>query len=98
LVRIFETPDIQVPKAFSPNADGHNDKLEFFLINIDKLYFFRVYNRWGQLVFETNDKQSFWNGRFKGNLQPSETYVWIAEGTDKQGAVINRRGQTILLR
>ena len=98
LVRIFESADIQVPKAFSPNADGHNDKLEFFLINIDKLYFFRVFNKWGQLVFETNDKQSFWNGRFKGNLQPSETYVWIAEGTDKQGAVINRRGQTILLR
>ena len=98
LVRIFESADIQVPKAFSPNADGRNDKLEFFLINIDKLIFFKVYNRWGQLLFETTDKKFFWDGRVKGNLQPTETYVWLAEGTDKQGAVITRRGQTILLR
>ena len=65
--------------TFSANADLHKYRLESFLINIVNLYFFRVYNGWRQHVFETIDKQSFCNGRFKGNLQYSETYVWIAE-------------------
>ena len=98
IIRVLNHCLIEVPTAFTPNNDGLNDW--FSPHNALKAinYNFRVFNRWGQLVFETNDKQAFWNGRYKGNLQPTETYVWTAEGTDKQGAIINRRGQTILLR
>ena len=97
-VRIFEVSDFQVPSAFSPNGDGHNDKLDLFLIGIKELLHFYVFNRWGQLLFETTDPAQKWDGKFKGKEQPAETYVWLAEGIDGSGKKVIRRGQTILLR
>ena len=98
LVRVFILPDIQVPTAFTPNGDGHNDGLDVFTIGIEKFKFFRIFNRWGQLIYETNDYRKKWNGTYKTVKQPAETYVWIAEGVDQRGNVINRRGQFILIR
>lgn len=90
--------NIQVPTAFTPNGDGHNDVLDIFLTDIKRLKWFRVFNRWGQLLFETNDPRRLWDGTFKGVKQPAETYVWIAEGEAFDGSVILRRGQSVLLR
>ena len=98
LVRVFSLPNIQVPTAFTPNGDGHNDGLDVFTIGIEKLVFFRIFNRWGQLLYETTDPRKKWDGTFKTVKQPAETYVWIAEGIDKKGGVITRRGQFILIR
>jgi len=98
LVRIFRSADIQVPTAFSPNGDGHNDLLDIFLIGIYKFKRFMVFNRWGQLLYETTDPRQLWDGRFKGKMQPVETYVWLAEGEDVKGLSVFRRGQTILMR
>jgi gliding motility-associated-like protein len=98
LVRIFPGADIQVPKAFTPNGDGHNDRLDVFLIDIKDFKFFKVFNRWGQLMFETNNSMQLWDGRYKGKEQPLETYVWIAEGIAEDGTVIRKRGQTVLIR
>ena len=98
LVRVFVVPDIQVPTAFTPNGDGHNDGLDIFTIGIDKLNFFRIFNRWGQLLYENTDPIKKWDGTYHTVKQPPETYVWIAEGIDKRGNVINRRGQFILIR
>lgn len=98
LVRMFKQYDIMVPNAFSPNGDGHNDRLDVFLIGIRELRFFRVFNRWGQLLFDTKDPYQLWDGTFRGVKQPLETYVWIAEGISEQGESIIRRGQTLLLR
>ena len=97
LVRVFKNADIQVPTGFSPNGDGHNDYLEIFLIGV-KLKRFWVFNRWGQLLFETTDPKQKWDGTFKGKKQPAETYVWQAEVTDNFGINIIKRGQTILIR
>jgi gliding motility-associated-like protein len=97
-VRIFGFSDIQVPTAFSPNGDGHNDKLDVFLIGIKELTFFKVFNRWGQLMFETNDRLQLWDGRFRDKDQPLETYVWIAQGIGIDGKKITKRGQTVLIR
>jgi gliding motility-associated-like protein len=98
LVMIFKQIDIIAPKGFTPNGDGHNDKLQFFLLGIDQLNFFRVFNRWGQLMFETTDPYQFWDGKYKGIDQPLETYVWMAQGRGRDGKTIVRRGQTILIR
>jgi gliding motility-associated-like protein len=98
LVRVFAKVDIQVPKAFTPNGDGHNDRLDIFLIGIGKLNFFRVFNRWGLLLFETKDPNQLWYGTYKGVKQPLETYVWTAEGVGSDGITVSRRGQTILIR
>ena len=60
--------------------------------------FFKIFNRWGQLVFETTDEKKRWDGTVKGVKQPNETYVWIGEGVDMRGNKILKRGEFILLR
>jgi gliding motility-associated-like protein len=97
-VNVFQNIDILVPKAFSPNADGHNDLLDVFTIGIKDFKFFRVFNRWGQLLYETRNADQKWDGTYHGVKQPSETYVWIAEGIGIDDKIVQKRGQTILLR
>lgn len=97
-VRIFSSNDILVPSAFTPNNDGLNDKLEFFLIGLKQLNFLRIFNRWGQLVFETNTDKKFWDGTQNGSNQPSGVYVWYAEGIAADNSKIFRKGLVTLIR
>ena len=98
LVTVFQNIDIQVPKAFTPNGDKHNDLLDVFTIGIKEFRFFRVFNRWGQLIYETRNPEMKWDGNYHGTKQPSETYVWIAEAVGNDNILFQRRGQTVLLR
>jgi gliding motility-associated-like protein len=98
-VRVFKTgPDILVPSAFTPNADGKNDVVHATLIGIQKLSYFSIYNRWGQLVFTTSDASKGWNGNFNGLAQPSGTYVYQALGIDFKGSSLLRKGTLVLIR
>jgi gliding motility-associated-like protein len=97
-VSVYDSSDIFVPKAFTPNKDGKNDLLQPFLVNITTLKFFRVYNRWGQLMFQSSDSKQGWDGMYNYKPQPLETYTWIAEGIDGNGTTIFRKGQTVLIR
>ena len=87
-----------VPSAFTPNRNGENDVLRPLLYNIRSLNYFRVFNRWGQVVFETNKIGSGWDGTIKGVLQPTETFTWILECTDNNGTIIRESGRSLLLR
>lgn len=80
-VRVLKSCYIAIPNAFTPNGDGINDF--FYPINAFKAdgLDFRVYNRWGQLVFKTNDWTQTWNGKIKGIPQPAGTYVWTMRYT-----------------
>lgn len=99
LVRIFRTgPDILVPTGFTPNTDGKNDVLQPVTIGIAKLNFFQVYNRLGQLLFNTTEFGKGWDGRFNGAEQPSGTYVFQARGVDYTGKVVYRKGTVVLIR
>ena len=100
LVTVFKKKDIYVPQAFSPNGDGNNDRLYPILLGITQLKYFRIYNRWGNLIFETasSSPTQGWDGTFKGSLQPVETYTWIAEGIDVDGLTVKRGGNTLLIR
>jgi gliding motility-associated-like protein len=103
LVRILRDipPDasaIYVPSAWSPNGDGHNDKLYPIPVNIRELKFFRVFNRWGQLVFETSVLLEGWNGIFKGQPQVSDVYTWTLEATGNDGKFYRQSGNAVLLR
>ena len=73
---------IAVPNAFTPNNDGLNDYL--YPLNAYKAddLLFRVYNRFGQLMYETKDILGKWDGNFKGKQQPSGVYVWVLQYTD----------------
>ncbi len=96
-IKIEDGADFFIPEAFSPNDDGRNDRLDINIKNI-KTFRFWIFNRWGQLMFETSNPNQKWDGRFNGKPQPLETYVWIAEGTSYTGKLIRRRGQTVLIR
>ena len=97
-VLLFDKADFFVPKAFSPNNDGHNDKLLFAMPGMAMLSYFRIFNRWGNLVFETTNVNITWDGIFRGVAQPSEAYSWFAEGISNLGNKIQRNGQTLILR
>jgi gliding motility-associated-like protein len=88
----------QVATAFTPNANNKNDKLTPIYQNIAQLKYFRVFNRWGQKVFETNVLGEGWDGFYKGEKQPLETYTWILECVDTEGKTIRKSGKTILIR
>jgi gliding motility-associated-like protein len=97
-VNVFTTQDIFVPKGFSPNNDGANDKLFPYIVGLRALNYFQVYNRWGQKVFETNIEGNGWDGKYRGVIQPIETYTWIAEGVGLDGKIVKRSGGTLLMR
>ncbi|UAY51204.1 LamG-like jellyroll fold domain-containing protein [Ferruginibacter albus] len=98
LVKPFTVKGIIMPTAFSPNGDGLNDLLRPTLIDMQQLNFLRIYNKWGQLIFETSDAAKGWDGTYQGQSQPLGSYVWMAQGINKNGEIINEKGQVVLVR
>ena len=98
-VTIFKTgPDIFVPTGFTPNNDGRNDKIFPICVGIARLEYFRVFNRWGQLVFQTSRMGEGWDGRINGQLQDTNNFVFMVQGTDYTGRVIFKKGSIMLIR
>jgi gliding motility-associated-like protein len=98
MVKTVKSAEIYVPTAFSPNEDGLNDILRPTLMGIKDLHFFRVFNRWGQLIYETKSSRIGWNGRIRGVPQITQTVVWIAQGVGVDGKIHTRKGTSILIR
>jgi gliding motility-associated-like protein len=98
LVRRFKGPDLYVANAFTPNQNGVNDVLHIFPVGIRSFSYFRIYNRRGQLVFETNNYHVGWDGTFKGAQLDPENYVWMAMATDYKGKPLFKKGNLLLLR
>lgn len=99
IVTVLASCYIAVPSAFTPNGDGLNDYL--YPLNSFKAddLVFRVYNRYGQLLFESRDYSKKWDGRYQGIPQPSGTYVWQFSYTLRgTGEKVNLRGTTVLIR
>jgi gliding motility-associated-like protein len=82
---------LDVPNAWSPNGDGHNDRLYPLTIKIKELKYFRVYNRWGQLMFETHTLGQGWDGTFNGQPQVMDVYTWIVEATERMEFTIRKQ-------
>lgn len=98
-VIVFKTaPDIFIPSAFSPNGDGKNDVLKPIAAGIMQLNYFRVYNRWGQLVFTTGRLGDGWNGKINGVDQGTGTFVYMAEAVDYLKRIIVKKGTVVLVR
>jgi gliding motility-associated-like protein len=75
-----------VPTAFTPNGDGTNDFIFPDGWGIKKVLYFRVFNRWGQLLFETDQIKTGWDGTYNGVPQNMETYIYqvsVETYTDK---------------
>ena len=99
LVDLLSTaPNVFVPKAWSPNGDGHNDLLFPNTVNITQLKSFIIYNRWGQKVFETSQTGQGWDGKLNGVAQPMDVYIWILQAIGINGEKFRATGQVVLLR
>jgi gliding motility-associated-like protein len=90
--------DMYVPNAFTPNGDGNNDVFRPILLGMKELRLFRVYNRFGQLLFETKQIGKGWDGTFKGRGQDPATYVWYAEAVSYTDEVKFKKGYVVLIR
>lgn len=87
-----------VPKAFTPNGNAANDLLRPVLYNMRSLNYFKVYNRWGQLVFQTSVVGQGWDGTIKGIAQNADTYTWVLECTGTDGKQYKQSGRSVLIR
>ncbi|MBK6633702.1 MAG: gliding motility-associated C-terminal domain-containing protein [Chitinophagaceae bacterium] len=96
-IKVYQGPELYVPNAFTPNGDGLNDVLKVIAIGMKEFHFFRIYNRYGQLIFSTTDPGQGWDGRMSGKLQNMGTYVWMAEAVDYRGNLIQRNGTSTIV-
>lgn len=96
-VSAIVSPLIAVPNAFTPNGDGVNDHVYVRGYAINRMVF-RIFNRWGQLVFESTNQRVGWDGKFKGVLQPMDAYAYTLEVEFTDGTRGSRKGDITLLR
>jgi len=98
LVKVFSTkPDIFVPNAFTPGG-ATNSIFRPIPVGIMKMDYFRVYNRWGQLVYATTTMGDGWDGRLNGQVMDSGTYVWMVQGVSFAGKIVFHKGTMVLIR
>lgn len=97
-IKYIVGPDIYVPTAFTPNGDGMNDVFRPIPVGIKKMAYFRIYNRWGQMVFETVQYMKGWDGSFKGKPADAGAYIWMVGGEDYTGNEIEKKGTVLLIR
>lgn len=97
-IKVFRTnPQIFVPNAFRPDG-GQNNRLRPIPVGITQLEYFRVFNRWGQLVFQTTQHGMGWDGKLGGKPQDSGMYVWEVRGKDFTGKTVVQKGIAMLIR
>ena len=83
-IMVYSSCYLAVPNAFTPNNDGKNDFLRVLnAIKAENLEF-RIYNRWGQLVFQTTNWKQGWDGAVNGVQQGTGVYVWFLTYTDRE--------------
>nr|WP_121270693.1 putative Ig domain-containing protein [Pedobacter schmidteae] len=89
--------EIFVPNTFTPNNDGKNDVLYVYGNTIAKIRL-RVYNQWGQFLYESLNVQNGWDGTYKGQMQPNGVYVYYLEAEFNDGTKTTKKGTITLLR
>ncbi len=90
---------VWIPGAFTPNADGLNDRLRILCSGLKTLSGFTLYNRYGQKVYEqTSCNSNGWNGFFNGLLQPTGSFVYTWQGVAFDGKIVSGKGSVVLIR
>ncbi len=96
-IRINTHGLVYVPSAFSPNGDGKNDLFRVANLTIEKIVEFRVYNRWGQEVFKSEDNKG-WDGTWNGVPQDMDSYSYIIRVSIPDGSLETFKGSVTLVR
>lgn len=90
---------IYVPNAFTPDADGLNDGFSPAGFGIsDRDYVFKIYDRWGEMIFETYTKFEPWFGDYKGKLVPNDVYIWQLSFKDINGVSRTETGRVSVVK
>jgi gliding motility-associated-like protein len=86
-----------IPNTFTPNGDGHNDE---FVVTIASLrnYHIQIYNRWGEMVFESKNIGNNWKGTFNGSPLPASVYYYVINAVDVYQHPVVRSGYIALIR
>ena len=90
--------ELSLPNAFTPNGDGRNDVFRTITEGNHQIIFFRVMNRWGQSVFETENESQGWNGAFNGVPQDAGTYYYAIRYKCSNGNIYDKTGDLLLIR
>ena len=98
LVKVYNGITYYLPNAFSPNGDGLNEVFRPIPAGIISTEYFRIFSRYGQLIFETSQPMKGWDGTFKGIKQPIGNYVWSIKGMGSDGKVVEKKGNVLLVR
>ena len=96
IIRINGADSLYIPTAFTPNGDGLND--DFKAIGTATEYSMKVFNRWGNLVFQTNSVTQGWNGNIGGKMQASGVFVYHVRYKKSSGVWMERKGTVLLVR
>jgi gliding motility-associated-like protein len=96
-VNVIVNPLLDVPNAFTPGRFGINSVVNVRGFGIDKMDW-RIYNRWGQVIFRSNNKKIGWDGTYRGKLQPIDTYSYTLDVELTDGKKIRKTGDITLLR
>jgi len=84
IITITDAFNIYIPNSFTPNGDGNNDMFIPIVTGYEpgSAYSFTVFNRWGEIIFQTTELTTGWDGKYKGKLPPIGVYVWRIEIKD----------------
>ncbi|MEQ8909784.1 MAG: PKD domain-containing protein [Vicingaceae bacterium] len=97
-IEIIEKYSLDVPQVFSPNGDDVNDVVYAKGWGLKELISFKIYNRFGEIVFESQDFDKGWDGTYRGKDQNVETYVYTVEALTYGGKVLRKKGNLNLIR
>ncbi|MBI2258319.1 MAG: CotH kinase family protein [Flavobacteriia bacterium] len=89
---------VHISSAFSPNGDGKNELVKLFIGDDVESIDFKIIDRWGSLMFSTQEKEIFWDGKYKGKICNSGIYPYLLEVKFKDGKVEKKSGNITLLR
>ncbi len=98
MVKTHKQIAIYVPNGFTPGNDNLNERLRPVLVGFSKVNYFRIYDRWGNMLFTAASELPGWDGKFKGSPVTMQTVVWMIEAVDVDGVVHKKQGTTVVIR
>ncbi|HUH75048.1 MAG TPA: PKD domain-containing protein [Chitinophagales bacterium] len=96
-IQVIEKCEIIIPQVFSPNGDGVNDYFNIVSNNIES-FELSIYNKWGKLIFYTNDLNHSWDGTSGGHMMPTDNYIYYTKGIKVDGQSFELRGSVLLIK
>ncbi|HTN45969.1 MAG TPA: PKD domain-containing protein [Flavipsychrobacter sp.] len=97
-ITVVDNAAIKVPSGFTPNGDGLNDVLKPISVGYSTINYFRIYNRWGQQVFQTSRFKDGWDGNYNGTYAELGVYFWVLSVKDRFGKDELLKGDVTLIR